>query len=394
MIPPYLCCRSLMTSLTLSVSTRRHRQPSASQCPLFALTTVLPQAPAIPRHAVHRPTAADPLHCRAFNCPTDGASLQFHYLRVKAVCLGHPNGGPRDKPNGGPKDKPNDSPKDNPNGSHTDNLNGSPNAITDSGQCFIFHLVKTLCVLFGGKQSMTSPYHLASNSACESKQPNEIMLSAQVKDDQTDWPSILPGILMAFLNTPAKNSTEFSPYFLLFCQHMKLPLIVPYKANSLKSLPTSALIYKLLLKMWNWVVTLQLKTWSISVPLTKFDMITKLKTKTIILDNMSGSRGLLQQIAPQMVWSICNQWSAWPSPLPNKTFSDKPRISYTDLLSQAKARPLTQWKSHSTVCWPTTFPKRHSCDSRDRSVPDQQSRWGRSQDLNSQDDQNVPHPPV
>ena len=46
-----------------------------------------------------------------------------------------------------------------------------------------------------------------------------------------DWPSILPGILMAFRNTPADNSTEFSPYYLLFCQNMRTPLDVAIQGN-------------------------------------------------------------------------------------------------------------------------------------------------------------------
>ena len=45
-------------------------------------------------------------------------------------------------------------------------------------------------------------------------------LRAYVKDDQLDWPHVLPGILMAYRMTPAMRSTEFSPYRLVFGREM------------------------------------------------------------------------------------------------------------------------------------------------------------------------------
>ena len=45
-------------------------------------------------------------------------------------------------------------------------------------------------------------------------------LRAYVKDDQSNWPSILPGILMVYHMAPAMRSTEFSPYFLVFGHEM------------------------------------------------------------------------------------------------------------------------------------------------------------------------------
>ena len=110
---------------------------------------------------------------------------------------------------------------------------GAPSVlISDRGQCFMSNLVKALCALFGVKWNMTTPYHPSSNSACErvNSQINRA-LRTYVNPNQDDWPSILPGILMAFHNTPADNSTEFSPYFLLFCQNMRTPLDVAIQGN-------------------------------------------------------------------------------------------------------------------------------------------------------------------
>ena len=110
---------------------------------------------------------------------------------------------------------------------------GAPNVlISDRGQCFMSNLVKALSALFGVKRNMTTPFHPSSNSACErvNSQINRA-LRTYVNADQLDWPSILPGIMMAFRNTPADNSTEFSPFFLLFCQHMRTPLDIAIQGN-------------------------------------------------------------------------------------------------------------------------------------------------------------------
>ena len=86
-------------------------------------------------------------------------------------------------------------------------------------------LVAALCNLFAIKRHSTSAYHPQTNSTCE--RMNSTIgqaLRAYVKDDQSDWPSMLPGILMAYRMTPAMRSTEFSPYFLVFGHEMLTPI--------------------------------------------------------------------------------------------------------------------------------------------------------------------------
>ena len=64
-----------------------------------------------------------------------------------------------------------------------------------------------------------------SNSACERFHSYlKTSLRTYVKDDQSDWPDLLPGILMAYRMTPAMRSTEYSPYYLLFGIQPTLPL--------------------------------------------------------------------------------------------------------------------------------------------------------------------------
>ena len=103
---------------------------------------------------------------------------------------------------------------------------GAPvSLVSDRGQQFMSKLVQALCAMFSVRRKMTSSYHPQTNSACE--RMNSYILSslrAYVRPDQLDWPGLLPGIMMAYRHTPATNSTEFSPFYILFNQTMKTPL--------------------------------------------------------------------------------------------------------------------------------------------------------------------------
>ena len=103
---------------------------------------------------------------------------------------------------------------------------GAPcSLVSDRGQQFMSKLVDSLCAMFSVKRKRTSSYHPATNATCE--RMNSFILSSlrtYVRQDQLDWPTLIPGIMMAYRHTPATNSTEFSPFYLLFNQHMKTPL--------------------------------------------------------------------------------------------------------------------------------------------------------------------------
>ena len=97
--------------------------------------------------------------------------------------------------------------------------------ISDRGPQFMSSLVNALCKIFLVKRTVTTPYHPQSNATCERFNSYlESAMRSYVNDDQADWPSTLPGILMAYRNTPANRSTEFSPFYLLFGQPMKTPI--------------------------------------------------------------------------------------------------------------------------------------------------------------------------
>ena len=111
---------------------------------------------------------------------------------------------------------------------------GVPHEIlTDRGTHFANTLIEALCKIFNVRRTMTSPYKPSTNAACERMNSfiNQTMRT-YVDDSQEDWPKYLPAIMMAYRHTPATRSTEYSPFFLLFGQHMNLPIDNAYLANN------------------------------------------------------------------------------------------------------------------------------------------------------------------
>ena len=103
---------------------------------------------------------------------------------------------------------------------------GAPRSIvSDRGQVFMSKLISAICELFAVKRHFTSAYHPASNAGVE--RFNGVLgtaLRTYVKDDQSDWHDMIPGILMAYRSTPAIRSTGYSPYYLVFGKTMQLPI--------------------------------------------------------------------------------------------------------------------------------------------------------------------------
>ena len=103
---------------------------------------------------------------------------------------------------------------------------GSPRSlVSDRGRNFMSNLVKALAELFEIKWTYTSAYHPMTNGLVESKNSYILQaLHAYCKGQQDDWPELLPGIMMAYRSTPATQSTDFSPFFLLYGREMRLPI--------------------------------------------------------------------------------------------------------------------------------------------------------------------------
>ena len=103
---------------------------------------------------------------------------------------------------------------------------GAPRSIvSDRGRNFMSKLVSALCELFEIKRFHTSSYHPQTNGTVE--RANSTLLQtirAYIADDQSNWPKLLPSIMMAFRSMPNTESTGYSPYEMVFGETMNLPI--------------------------------------------------------------------------------------------------------------------------------------------------------------------------
>lgn len=105
---------------------------------------------------------------------------------------------------------------------------GAPDTLlSDRGQQFMSKLVNELCSIFSVTKLKTSAYHPQTNAQAE--RFNSFLtqsLRTVCSENTQEWPKKIPGILAAYRVTPCSQSTQFSPYFLLFKRECRLPLDV------------------------------------------------------------------------------------------------------------------------------------------------------------------------
>lgn len=105
---------------------------------------------------------------------------------------------------------------------------GAPKVLfSDRGRNFMSKLVNALCELFDIKQHHTSAYHPNTNGLVE-RQNSTVASSLRTycSDAQEKWTEVLPGVLMGHRKSPSSHSTEYSPYYLLFGEEMRMPFDV------------------------------------------------------------------------------------------------------------------------------------------------------------------------
>ncbi|CAC5369235.1 unnamed protein product [Mytilus coruscus] len=104
---------------------------------------------------------------------------------------------------------------------------GAPHSIcSDRGRAFVGRLIGAVAAVFNVKQHFTSSYHPQTNSVAERTNKTIIQsIRTLIDDNQSDWPDLLPGVLMAFRMSPSATS-EFSPFYLLFGKEMNIPMDV------------------------------------------------------------------------------------------------------------------------------------------------------------------------
>ena len=97
---------------------------------------------------------------------------------------------------------------------------------SDRGPNFESDMMKQLCDFYGIVKSRTTPYHASGNGRVEKMNQTLLnMLRTLEAERKTRWPEYLPKLLQAY-NSTAHSATGFAPSYLMFGQHIRLPVDV------------------------------------------------------------------------------------------------------------------------------------------------------------------------
>ena len=120
--------------------------------------------------------------------------------------------------------------------------------ISDQGRNFKSDLIKELCKIAGVQKLHTTPYHPQGNGQCERFNSTLCnMLGTLSEEEKSDWKSYL-GCMTHAYNCTKHASTTYSPYYLMFGRHPRLPIDVEFglsKSNSGDNSSKSRYIQKL-----------------------------------------------------------------------------------------------------------------------------------------------------
>ena len=120
--------------------------------------------------------------------------------------------------------------------------------ISDQGRNFESDLIQELCKIAGVKKLHTTPYHPQSNGQCERFNSTLCnMLGTLSDEEKSDWKSHL-GCMTHAYNCTKHASTTYSPYYLMFGRHPRLPIDVAFglhKPNCSNNCSKSRYIQKL-----------------------------------------------------------------------------------------------------------------------------------------------------
>ena len=108
---------------------------------------------------------------------------------------------------------------------------GSEKFISDQGRNFESDLIKELCKIAGVKKVHTTRYHPQGNGQCERFNSTLCnMLGTLSEEEKSDWKSHF-GCMTHAYNCTKHASTTYSPYYLMFGRHPRLPIDVEFGLN-------------------------------------------------------------------------------------------------------------------------------------------------------------------
>ena len=120
--------------------------------------------------------------------------------------------------------------------------------ISDQGRNFGSDLIQELCKIAGVKKLHTTSYHPQSNGQCERFNSTFCNMFGTLSDEEkSDWKSHLDCMTHVY-NCTKHASTTYSPYYLMFGRHPRLPIDVAFglhKPNCSDNCSKSRYIQKL-----------------------------------------------------------------------------------------------------------------------------------------------------
>ena len=102
---------------------------------------------------------------------------------------------------------------------------GSPSFLhSDRGSNYLSNIVRETCKLFEITKIHTTSYHPQCNGQSERMMRSVKDMLSKYLDDNKNWHNFLPFIQFAYNTAPSVDTTDYSPFFLVYGRHPKNPI--------------------------------------------------------------------------------------------------------------------------------------------------------------------------